>query len=166
MHRYVQHPSQSADASPSVPEPSPHIKPTTSAASGGCPPDTALHQDNANCEEVLSATASDLASAPASPGCHRVGLNSTWAVRQSAELEDLQAALDKQCFSRGRQTAGARAAAAAPGAAVDVAAAAAANEEDIVPPQDLQDAVGPKYGDPHAASADDALLCFSVCNPH
>ena len=33
---------------------------------------------------------------------HNVGPESTWAVRQSAELEDLQAALNKQCFRRGR----------------------------------------------------------------
>ncbi|DBA72156.1 TPA: hypothetical protein ACH3X2_010875 [Trebouxia sp. C0005] len=35
---------------------------------------------------------------------HNVGPESTWAVRQSAELEDLQAALNKQCFRRGRST--------------------------------------------------------------
>ena len=81
-----------------------------------------------------------------------MGPASSWAVRQSAELEDLQAALDKQCFRRGRQAAGASA------AAVNVAAAAAAGEEGVAPPQDSQDAAGPKYGDLHAASADNAFL--------
>lgn len=78
-----------------------------------------------------------------------MGPDSTWAVRQSAELEDMQAALDKQCFRRGRPAAGPSAASAA---AVDIAAAAAADVEGAVPPQDLQDAVGSKYGDLHAAS--------------
>ena len=161
-HRAVQHPSQSAAASPPVPETNSHIKPSTSAAGGNCPPDTALHQDDASCEEASSpATASDSASGPASAGRHKVGADSTWAVRQSAELEDLQAALDKQCFRRGRQAVGAiAAAAAAPSAALDV------DQADIAPPQDLQDALGPKYDVLHAASADDALLCFAACSPH
>lgn len=90
-----------------------------------------------------------------------MGPDSTWAVRQSAELEDLQAALDKQCFRRGCQTAEAiAAAAAAPGAALDV------DQADIASPQDLQDASGPKYDVLHAASADVALLCFAACSPH
>ena len=160
-HRAVQHPSQSAAASPPVPETNSHIKPSTSAAGGNCPPDAALHQDDANCEEASPATASDLASGPASAGRHKVGPDSTWAVRQSAELEDLQAALDKQCFRRGRQASGAiAAAAAAPGAALDV------DQADIASPQDLQDALGPKYDVLHAASADNALLCFAACSPH
>lgn len=109
-------------------------------------------------EGVLPATASDPACGPASPGRHKVGPDSTWAVRQSAELEDLQAALDKQCFRRGRQAVGAlAAAAAAPGQVMDVAAAAAADEEDIVPAQDLQDAPGPKYGNL------DTLLTTQIC---
>ena len=39
-----------------------------------------------------------------SPGRRRrLGPDSTWAIRQSAELEGLQAALGKQCVRRGRQ---------------------------------------------------------------
>lgn len=50
-------------------------------------------------------TAEEPSCAPAlpSPGRHNVGPESTWAVRQSAELEDLQAALEKHCLGRKRQ---------------------------------------------------------------
>lgn len=159
-HRSVQHPVNSADLPPVVRDTHLVVKPSTSATSGDSPPDPALHKYSGNRGAISPPTASDPAPDLTSPGRHKVGPDSTWAVRQSAELEDLQAALDKQCFRRGRQ-----AAAASPTAAVDTAAAA---EEDVVPPQDLQDAPGPKYGDLGAGSVDNAvvvLCCLHALSP-
>ena len=54
----------------------------------------------------------------ASPGRrHNVGPESTWAVRQSAELENLQVILNKQCFRRGQQGSEAGASCSEPGSA-------------------------------------------------
>ena len=56
------------------------------------------------CQDASPAAA---AAAAASPGKrHHVGPESTWAVRQSAELEGLQAALNRQSSRRGRRSAG------------------------------------------------------------
>ena len=140
--RSVQRPVQSIDSllpAPVLNAPAP--KPSSSATSGNCPPDTTLHQDSADSEAVSPATASDSTPTLLSPARHNVGPESTWAVRQSAELEDLQAALEKQCLRRGRQAAGMPAAPAAAAAAVTAA------EVDSVPPQELQDPPGPKYAD-------------------
>lgn len=162
--RSVQHPVHSADSPPPVHNTHLVIKASPSATASDSPPDPALRQDCGHCEAIPPVTAPDSAPDPASPGRHKVGPDSTWAVRQSAELEDLQAALDKQYFRRGRQAGGPPSGgppAGPPAAAVHTAAAA---EEDLSPPQDVQDAPGPKYGEPGCdSSADNAVLCFAVC---
>ena len=48
---------------------------------------------------------------------HNVGPESTWAVRQSAELENLQGILNKQCFRRGQEISEAGASCSEPGSA-------------------------------------------------
>lgn len=88
--------SKSADTSPAVPAAS------AAAVDPACIPDTQLQPEPA----FHSAPGAPLQAASPTAGMpgrhHDVGPESIWAVRQSAELEDLQAALNKQCFRRGR----------------------------------------------------------------
>lgn len=156
LYRSVQHAVQSTDALPLTPAPNTHslIQPSTSAGTGNCAPDAVLHQDNGEPDSGAPSPAVDGSSPPifaSAPGRHNLGPESTWAVRQSAELEDLQAALDQQCFRRGRP------AAEVPAAAADTAAAASAAEGDSMSPPDLQDPAESKYVDLDAAGA--GLLC-------
>lgn len=60
---------------------------------------------------------------------HNLGPESTWAVRQSAELEELQAALDKQRPSRGRPPAHGPAPSPAQAASAEAASARAMRAE-------------------------------------
>lgn len=144
LYRSVQRAVQSGDAPNPTPAPNAHapIKPSSSAPIGKCLPDTALHLDaeEPDSEALSPATPADSVPVPASPGRHNVGLDSTWAVRQSAELEDLQAALEQQCFRRGRPVAAMPATAAATAAS----AAASAADVDSENPQEVQDPAGPK----------------------
>lgn len=90
--------SKSADTSPAVP---------TVGAAGvapSCLPGNQLQPEPA-LDSAPDAPLQAASPTAAMPGRHHnVGPESTWAVRQSAELEDLQAALNKQCFRRGRPT--------------------------------------------------------------
>ncbi len=88
--------SQSADTNLTVPAAS------AAAVVSSCPPGNQLQPEPA----IDSASDAPLQAASptaAMPGRHHnVGPESTWAVRQSAELEDLQAALNRQGFRRGQ----------------------------------------------------------------
>ena len=88
--------SKSADTSPTVPAAS------AVAVDPSCLPGSQLQPAPA-LDSAPDAPLQAASSTAAMPGRHhKVGPESTWAVRQSAELEDLQAALDKHCFRRGR----------------------------------------------------------------
>ena len=71
--------------------------PIASAVAGGATADT----DAAG--GAAAAAAADGIEAQSPGRRRRLGPDSTWAIRQSAELEGLQAALGKQCFRRGTQ---------------------------------------------------------------
>ncbi|KAL3138835.1 hypothetical protein ABBQ32_005668 [Trebouxia sp. C0010 RCD-2024] len=141
IHRSFQHAVQGTDAPPPIPAPSTHspIQPSSGAATGNQTLNAVQHQNNGEPDSEALSPAVDDSSPPvlaSSPGRHNVGPESTWAVRQSAELEDLQGALDRHCFKRGRPAADLPAA-----SAVETALAA---EGDSMSPQDLQDPAEPK----------------------
>lgn len=74
----------------------------SSPAGGGADSAEALSHSSEQLDPLSDAANLDTSPIAASPARrHNVGPESTWAVRQSAELEDLQAALDKQSFRRG-----------------------------------------------------------------
>lgn len=150
LFRSFQHAVQGTDAPPPIPAPSTHspIQPSSGAATGNQTLNAVQHQNNGEPDSEALSPAVDDSSPPvlaSSPGRHNVGPESTWAVRQSAELEDLQGALDRHCFKRGRPAADLPAA-----SAVETALAA---EGDSMSPQDLQDPAEPKYVDLDAAGA-------------
>ncbi len=90
--------SKSADTSLAVPAAS------SAAVDSSCLPGNQLEPASA-LDSAPDAPLQAASPTAAMPGRHHnVGPESTWAVRQSAELEDLQAALNKQCFRRGRST--------------------------------------------------------------
>jgi len=90
--------SKSADISVTVPAAS------AAAVNPSCLPGNQLQPEPAF-DSAPDAPLQAASPTTATPGRHHnVGPESTWAVRQSAELEDLQAALSKQCFRRGRPT--------------------------------------------------------------
>jgi len=118
--------SKSANTSPAIPaassaavdpscipdtqlQPVPALDSASDAALQAASPKAAMpgKHHNVGPESTWAPDAALQAASPtaAMPGRHHnVGPESTWAVRQSAELEDLQAALNKQCFRRAQPT--------------------------------------------------------------
>lgn len=102
-HRSVLHPLQATEK---ILLPTENATAISKPADAVCDPVEVISQGHSSSTDTVCQDAS-LAAAAASPGKrHNVGPESTWAVRQSAELEGLQAALNRQSSRRGRRSAG------------------------------------------------------------